>query len=268
MDRDRLLNKILQEHRKWLKDNEKPVPDDPAAIFSDDIGDGNAEQHFEGNWTSEEWYQDGGTYVGVADFWLPTAPYDPECEFTFSHWEHVETGDIYMPWESLTITSNILGEFGRTTFLAIWNCNYLDLEETMNRDELKKILEDHKKWIKSEPGGSFADLRIADLYEANLRGACLQGANFCLADLRRANLQGAKLCDANLRGADLRCADLRGANLWGANLQDADLRYANLCGANLRSANLLGADLQGADLRGTNMHKANTKYANFNGAKF
>ena len=41
---------------------------------------------------------------------------------------------------------------------------------------------------------------------------------------------------ANLRGANLYEANLRGANLCGANLYEADLRGANLYGANLRGA--------------------------------
>ncbi|HCW4875241.1 pentapeptide repeat-containing protein [Acinetobacter baumannii] len=70
------------------------------------------------------------------------------------------------------------------------------------------------------------------------------------ADLRGADLYGADLRGANLRGADLYGADLRGANLRGANLRGADLRGADLYGADLRGANLRGADLYGADLRG------------------
>ena len=61
-----------------------------------------------------------------------------------------------------------------------------------------------------------------------------------LADLWDADLRGANLCDANLRGADLRGANLTGANLWGADLRDADLRGANLWDANLTGANYWG----------------------------
>ncbi|MGQ2342833.1 pentapeptide repeat-containing protein [Salmonella enterica] len=58
-----------------------------------------------------------------------------------------------------------------------------------------------------------------------------------------ADLRGADLCDANLRGADLSGADLcgaylRDADLCGADLRDADLRDADLCGAYLRDAYL------------------------------
>ncbi|ELW1548987.1 pentapeptide repeat-containing protein [Salmonella enterica] len=112
----------------------------------------------------------------------------------------------------------------------------------MNSADLSKILEEHKVWITSmRESGSRADLRGADL--------------------RDANLYGANLRDANLRGADLRGADLCGANLYGANLRDANLYGANLCGANLYGANLCGANLYGANLCGANLYGANLRDA-------
>ena len=68
----------------------------------------------------------------------------------------------------------------------------------MEENQLKNVLELHRKWINKEPGGERADLRGADL-----RGA----------DLREADLRGADLREANLRRADLRGADLREADL-------------------------------------------------------
>ncbi|EKR4302585.1 pentapeptide repeat-containing protein, partial [Salmonella enterica] len=53
-----------------------------------------------------------------------------------------------------------------------------------------------------------ADLRGANLYDANLRGANLYGADLCGANLRGANLYDANLCGADLYGADLCDADL------------------------------------------------------------
>ncbi|ENR4219040.1 pentapeptide repeat-containing protein [Salmonella enterica] len=104
----------------------------------------------------------------------------------------------------------------------------------MNSADLSKILEEHKVWITSmRESGSRADLRGADLRDADLFGA----------DLRGANLRDADLFGADLRGADLRDADLCGADLRGANLCGADLRDADLFGADLRGANLCGADL-------------------------
>ncbi|WZX60004.1 pentapeptide repeat-containing protein [Salmonella enterica subsp. diarizonae serovar 58:r:z53] len=123
----------------------------------------------------------------------------------------------------------------------------------MNSADLSKILEEHKVWITSiHESGSRANLRGADLYDANLRDANLRGANLRGADLYDANLR-----DADLRGANLYGANLRGADLYGANLYDANLRDANLRGANLRGADLYGANLRGADLRGADLYGAN-----------
>jgi len=54
--------------------------------------------------------------------------------------------------------------------------------------------------------------------------------------------------DANLRHADLQDADLRYATLLDANLRHADLQDADLRGANLRGANLRHATLRDAEL--------------------
>ena len=98
--------------------------------------------------------------------------------------------------------------------------------------DLKKILDEHLLWLNGE-GGSCA----------NLFGANLRGANLSDADLRCANLFGANLRGANLSDADLRCANLSDADLRCANLRDADLRGANLSDADLRNADLCRADL-------------------------
>ena len=151
----------------------------------------------------------------------------------------------------------------------------------MNSEEIRKMLENHKKWLFNESGGIRANLYQADLTGAELCGADLRGADLRGAYLCEVNLRGANLCQANLYhadlcganlyqadligaelcGADLRGADLRGANLYqadlcGANLYQADLTGAYLCEVNLRGANLREADLRGADLRGANLYEA------------
>ena len=145
-------------------------------------------------------------------------------------------------------------------------------------NNLKEILEKHKKWLKNESGGERAYLRSADLRgaylrSADLRGANLRGAYLYGADLRGAYLYGADLESANLRGADLRDAGLRSANLYGADLRGADLRgadleSANLRSANLRSANLKGANLESANLRGAYLESAYLYGADLRGADF
>ncbi len=87
----------------------------------------------------------------------------------------------------------------------------------MDQQILKNILEKHRKWVLGESDGERADLSSADLRYADLR-------------------------DANLSSADLRYADLRYANLSSADLRYADLRYADLSSADLRYADLSSAD--------------------------
>ena len=93
----------------------------------------------------------------------------------------------------------------------------------MTQEELKVVLEKHKKWLNGEKGGVRADLRGANLRDADLHGADLRDANLSYVNLHGADLHGANLRDANLHGANLHGADLHGANLYGANLYGANL---------------------------------------------
>ena len=47
----------------------------------------------------------------------------------------------------------------------------------MTPDELKKIIDDHAKWLRNENGGGHANLSGANLRDANLSDADLRGAN-------------------------------------------------------------------------------------------
>ena len=59
----------------------------------------------------------------------------------------------------------------------------------MNQSELNKILEEHKKWLKTgNKEGKKANLRYANLRYADLRYANLRSADLRYADLRSANL--------------------------------------------------------------------------------
>ena len=104
----------------------------------------------------------------------------------------------------------------------------------MNSEEIRKVLENHKKWLFNESGGIRANLYEVNIDGADLRGADLRGADLRGVNLYQADLCGACLCEVNIDGANLRGADLRGANLYHADLRGADLRGANLYEANLR----------------------------------
>ena len=120
-------------------------------------------------------------------------------------------------------------------------------------DELKTILELHKKWLAKQTDGVRAnlhkvDLRWADLSDADLRWADLSEADLSKADLRGAILSWANLSDANLSDAILRWADLIEADLSKTDLSAAVLNRADLSGASLHKTNLYRADLSGANL--------------------
>ena len=134
----------------------------------------------------------------------------------------------------------------------------------MTQEELDKIVEQHKHWIKQDCEG-WEGMR-ADLYGTNLSGANLYEADLRGADLRCANLYEANLRGANLNEADLRCADLSVASLSEANLHCADLHGANLLEANLYEVDLSEADLSAANLRCANLNAANLRGTNLSGA--
>ena len=96
----------------------------------------------------------------------------------------------------------------------------------MEYDELKKILDLHKRWLNGDADGRRANLQGADLQDMDLRGADFWGAD----------AQNASFAGADLQNADLGKADLRGADFFYANLQNVELR-----GADLRDARLQGA---------------------------
>ena len=85
-------------------------------------------------------------------------------------------------------------------------------------DELKTILELHKKWLAKQTDGV-----RANLHKVDLRWVDLSEADLTEADLRWANLSGANLSRANLSRANLSRADLSGANLSRANLSRANV---------------------------------------------
>ena len=103
----------------------------------------------------------------------------------------------------------------------------------MTKEDLNKILENHKLWLYCEEGGQRANFQCADLEYIDLSNANLRGANFRNANLRNANLRGANLAGANLRNANFVNADLIDADLRNADLRDVRLVHADLKGANI-----------------------------------
>lgn len=119
----------------------------------------------------------------------------------------------------------------------------------LTKRRIRKILDDHVKWLRGESNGVKADFTGADLQEVDLRGEDLMCANFLAANLN----------DADLSEADLRGAFLNNAHLYGAILDDADLRHSSLSGADLRHADLSNVNLGGATLDSINLKGANLR---------
>jgi len=142
-----------------------------------------------------------------------------------------------------------------------------------NGNNLKEVLEAHKRWLYKFKGWSEEDranLSKADLSYANLRGINLSRACLVEANLRETYLSGANLSEADLRGADLNKACLYKArlyksNLCKTNLYKSNLIEANMNGTNLTEANLCKANLYKADLGGADLTDADLIEANMNG---
>lgn len=63
----------------------------------------------------------------------------------------------------------------------------------MTEQEIKVVLDKHKKWVNGEDGGERADLK-----REYLRGADMRGADLRRADMRGAYLSGAYLSDTKI----------------------------------------------------------------------
>jgi uncharacterized protein YjbI with pentapeptide repeats len=101
------------------------------------------------------------------------------------------------------------------------------------------------------------DLMQANLNQADLTAASLSYANLSSAQLVGANLQAATLVDASLTGANLSTA-----NLSRVNLHAARMSRVTALGTRLQSANLTKSDWQGADLSSADLSKSNLSHAN------
>jgi len=145
---------------------------------------------------------------------------------------------------------------------------------------LKQGVEAWNRWRKDnrEAGYHFnAELNEADLDAAmlegvelrfaHLYGTKLRKANLCNADLERAYLIDAHLTAADLMGANLKRAKLYGTDLSFARLISVNLTGAKLIDAQLRNADLAGATLDGADLTGSSLVGANLDFTDLSRAE-
>ncbi len=109
------------------------------------------------------------------------------------------------------------------------------------------------------------------LWEADLRGVALPGADLSGLVLVEALLDGADLRHTTATDLALNDASLRGANLSGSSWRRARLRRASLAGADLRGASWAdidgeGLDVSGAHAEGFQLHASRLSRAVADGA--
>jgi len=129
-------------------------------------------------------------------------------------------------------------------------------------DELKQILKEHRKWLKSKGKvGKRADLHFINLKKINMKKAIL-----AFADMQQSKLFGIDLQQANLIGTNLKKSYLNQVNLKKANLFRANLESAKLIGSIFRDSNLRETNLKNSDCKGTDFEGAVLVKANLQGA--
>ncbi len=133
---------------------------------------------------------------------------------------------------------------------------------------------DREGWLRGEDGLlKGADLREAQLMDARMNGANLEKAEMRKADLRFGRLKDARfhsaqLPEARLFGAKLSHAKMRCAYLHSASAERADFSHACLDGATMDWLCLRGGNLSGACFRGASLHAAKLNGAGLSGADF
>ena len=122
--------------------------------------------------------------------------------------------------------------------------------KTYTKDELGKILADHKLYLDGNGGK-----------RANLSGSDLRGSNLSDSNLRGSDLSGSNLSGINLSHSNLSDSDLSGSDLSGSDLSHSNLRHSNLRHSNLSGSNMSYSDLRSSNLRGTGLLIVTTSYA-------
>jgi hypothetical protein len=110
---------------------------------------------------------------------------------------------------------------------------YEDLESLVMLEMIEGRFGAPERLVVTKPG---VDLSYQSLYNIDIGGCNLSGANLTGADIRLSNL-----ARSDLRGADLTKAHLDHARLEGSELKDSNFRGAKLNRANITEAKHTGA---------------------------
>lgn len=114
----------------------------------------------------------------------------------------------------------------------------------LTNEELKNILNLHKRWLCGEDGGV-----RARLINISLKRRCLLGENLRYAHLENVTLKESDLINVDLSHAILINVNLQAANLNGTNLSFAELYKVDFKYADIRGANFCEAIFEDVSLR-------------------
>ena len=136
------------------------------------------------------------------------------------------------------------------------------MNNKIDREDLERILTEHKAWLDDHNAGTRAVLRDMNLSEMDLSGL----------DFSHADMFGVNLRNSNLEGANLSCSYLLNAFMMGANLSKANLDYADCSNATISHSNLSECSAEstrfmGACMWDSNLTNSNLKHAIFITAK-
>lgn len=156
--------------------------------------------------------------------------------------------------------------------------------KTINEEELKTILENHKHWLKedcedwefmkadlsntdlrnvdlSHVDLSFADLNYAYLSESDLKYVDLSYANLSHTNFSSAFLSHVDLNHAYIRYADLSYTTFINVDLSYTTLSNANLSYAKFSHVDFRNTDISNTDFQNTDITTTDCQGSNLSYA-------
>lgn len=138
----------------------------------------------------------------------------------------------------------------------------------INQEQLDKILDEHKLWLKDNDNAVKANLSNLDLSNLDFKGRDLrcisfQGANLTNCNFSCCNLANTDFSWSILKGAKLNFANLFNSQCCNADFEDAKMQGTNLEQANLSFANLTNVDLYACKLYCTNLQGITWKYRIF-----
>lgn len=130
-----------------------------------------------------------------------------------------------------------------------------DVEVGQQREDMRGVNLDNQ--VLAGLDFSFADLSFAQIRDADLNKACLQGSKVDYADFSGSNFVGSDLLQIKADFARFDHCNMAGVRLMSASCRGASFHTSALRGADLSHSDFTSADLTSADLRDIGRRKLN-----------